>query len=91
MKTISNKGLSHGCKRVLFASLLTLMSVASQAQTTTPSQCKGLANGDCASNNACSWVEGYERKDGREVSAFCRSKPKSKSTTSTDSSDNTKS
>ncbi len=42
------------------------------------SACKGLENAACSSNSACNWVEGYERKDGRTVKSFCRSKPSSK-------------
>ena len=39
--------------------------------------CKGLENEACNSNASCSWVEGYERKDGRKVKSFCRSKSRS--------------
>ena len=46
------------------------------------SQCKGLDNSACDSNLACGWVNGYTRKDGREVSAFCRTSTKGKSKTS---------
>ena len=42
------------------------------------SACKGLENQACAGNSACAWVEGYERKDGRKVSAFCRTAPGAK-------------
>ena len=36
------------------------------------SECKGKAQDVCAADAACIWVEGYTRKDGREVSSYCR-------------------
>lgn len=43
------------------------------------SACKGLDNNACGTSTSCTWVKGYERKDGRSVSAFCRAKASSKS------------
>lgn len=42
------------------------------------SACKGLDNSTCNANAACGWVDGYERKDGRSVKSFCRTKSVSK-------------
>ena len=39
------------------------------------SQCKGMALDQCAGANECRWVDAYVRKDGREVSGYCRSAP----------------
>lgn len=39
-------------------------------------ECKGLSKTKCSSDNSCSWVKGYERKNGVKVSAFCRAKAK---------------
>ena len=36
------------------------------------SECKGKTQDACAATAACIWVEGYTRKDGREVSSYCR-------------------
>lgn len=36
------------------------------------SQCKGMSEQACASESACSWVQGYTRKDGRTVSSHCK-------------------
>ena len=55
--------------------VLSALSLTSHAQAA--SQCKGLKAQACSQSGACSWVAGYERKDGREVKAFCRSKGKS--------------
>jgi len=44
-------------------------------------QCKGLESTACNEESMCTWVASYERKDGIKVNAFCRAKPKSKSTT----------
>ena len=38
------------------------------------SACKGLDNSACGSKSSCGWVEGYQRKDGRSVKSFCRTK-----------------
>ena len=57
---------------IVSLSLLTAASFSGQAFA---SDCKGLKTELCASNAACSWVGGYERKDGRQVKAFCRAKP----------------
>lgn len=45
-------------------------------QSHAASVCKGLQSSACASNAQCGWVEGYERKDGRQVKSFCRTKAK---------------
>jgi len=40
------------------------------------SACKGLELSACETSQSCGWVNGYTRKDGREVKAFCRAKSK---------------
>ena len=80
------KFISKGTCRTTSNSLLTTVMLATflfsgTASAETPSQCKGLENNACVTASSCSWVEGYERKDGRKVDAFCRTKAKSKSTT----------
>jgi len=42
------------------------------------SACKGLENSACNASSNCNWVAGYERKDGRTVKPFCRTKPSAK-------------
>lgn len=37
--------------------------------------CKPLSQDSCAAQPACTWVSGYVRSDGREVSAYCRNAP----------------
>lgn len=37
--------------------------------------CKGSAQSACEKDPSCSWVKGYTRKDGVEVSPYCKSKP----------------
>ncbi|TVQ87989.1 MAG: hypothetical protein EA400_09855 [Chromatiaceae bacterium] len=36
------------------------------------SECKGLEQEACQANEACTWVDSYERKDGRVVRGYCR-------------------
>jgi hypothetical protein len=56
---------------LVIASILGAVSFSGQASA---ADCKGLENTACDGNNACSWVGGYERKDGRQVKSFCRTK-----------------
>ena len=42
------------------------------------SQCKTLPQDACSAAPGCAWVDGYVRKDGRQVTAYCRSMPKKK-------------
>ena len=57
--------------------------VVSGLLLTTPvsaaSACKGLAQSDCDSSVSCRWIDGYTRKDGKTVSAYCRTGSKAKS------------
>lgn len=60
-------------KKTVVASALLLSFVSLNTQA---SECKGLDNKVCTENAACSWVEAYQRKDGREINAFCRTSTK---------------
>jgi len=81
MKTIFNKNIClAGFQKSLATTILLFATVSNaNAQEVAPVQCKGMENAQCMSNTDCSWVQGYERKDGRKVSAFCRSKGTPKS------------
>lgn len=61
-------------KGIAFASLMGLSSIIGVAGAA--SQCKGLDNNACTAAETCGWVESYQRKDGREVKAFCRTSSK---------------
>lgn len=56
----------------------TLAGVSVSGQVSAASACKGLENAACNSNTSCGWVQGYERKDGRKVKSFCRTKSSAK-------------
>lgn len=66
-------------KSIIAMSIIGVGTFAGQA---TASNCKGLESNACSTNASCSWVESYERKDGRNVNAFCRTKPGSKKSVS---------
>jgi len=73
MKTKQNKPSTTALRASLITiSLIGSMLVAGPA--TAASACKGLDNSSCDANASCGWVEGYERKDGRTVKSFCRTK-----------------
>jgi hypothetical protein len=44
--------------------------------TKTASACQGLEEKACGAKSECSWVHATKRKDGKEVKAYCRTKPK---------------
>ena len=46
------------------------------------SQCKGMEKQACGRNTDCAWVDGYKRKDGKQVSSYCRSTSKKSAPTS---------
>lgn len=56
----------------------TLAGVSMTGQVLAAGACKGLQETACSSNTSCSWIAGYERKDGRQVKSFCRNKPGAK-------------
>jgi len=48
------------------------------------SECRGLAENTCGTEEACTWVRPYVRKDGREVRGHCKlARGKSKALTVT--------
>ena len=55
----------------LAAAALTL-ALSMPAGAATGAQCKGLTKSACGATSACTWVDGYVRKDGRKVKAYCR-------------------
>jgi hypothetical protein len=67
---------SLGSAVVVTALLITINTSAIAAE------CKGMAKGQCEGNNACVWVDSYQRKDGVKVDGYCRSKGKKKSSSS---------
>lgn len=58
---------------------LALMLPLGAASVQAESACKGLESGTCKKKDDCSWVESYKRKDGAQVAAYCKSKPKKSS------------
>lgn len=57
----------------MMAIIFSAASVSSLAAT----ECKTLSKDQCAKETAqCTWIESYERKDGKIVDAYCRAKPK---------------
>ena len=43
------------------------------------SQCKGLELKACDASASCSWINSYQTKKGKTISAYCRTKPAKKS------------
>lgn len=84
MKTNLDKNQKVATSRLVRVSLITLGLLASlfvAGPAAAASACKGLENSACNSNASCGWVDSYQRKDGRTVKSFCRTKAVSKSST----------
>ncbi len=63
-------------------------ALALLSQSTIAAECKGMEKSSCERQDSCTWVDGYERKDGVKVSPYCRNKGGKKSSSSTSSSSN---
>ncbi len=48
------------------------------------SACKGLEQRQCEGKAGCIWVDGYVRKDGVKVAAYCKSSGKSSDAATTE-------
>jgi hypothetical protein len=73
--TTSFAALLRSTSTAVIVSAAIMLSVPAQAAST----CKGLNDNACASAQSCSWIKAYQRKDGINVTGFCRTKSKSAS------------
>lgn len=71
MKTI---GIKRTTQALLSAALLAGGLVGTALAE---SPCKGLDQRQCEGKSGCSWVDGYVRKDGVKVAAYCKASGKS--------------
>lgn len=55
--------------------LIFTLAIALTGSVAADSACKGLDESSCKSKDICTWVSGYEQKDGDKVKAYCRAKP----------------
>ena len=70
VNSITMKKILVSIQTILFALSLILVGGVSA-----DSKCKGLSESQCNGDGDCTWVSGYEQKDGDKVSAYCRAKP----------------
>jgi hypothetical protein len=75
---MKSSSLSRATHAILSAVLLAGLSHAALAE----SACKGLEQRQCQGKAECTWVEGYVRKDGVKVAAYCKSAGKSSGSSS---------
>jgi hypothetical protein len=61
---------------VTFIATIALMAMQGPASA---ADCKGLEKNQCESNDSCTWVDSYQRKDGVKVNGYCRNKGGKKS------------
>jgi acyl-coenzyme A thioesterase PaaI-like protein len=61
---------SRFVRATLFAGVTITLAISSTGLAA--SQCKGLAEAACTTDDSCRWIGAYERSDGRQVSAHCR-------------------
>lgn len=62
----------------ILCALVLSIALSGNAYANTAKSCKGMEQKICLADATCSWVNGYERSDGKKVSSFCRTKAKSK-------------
>ncbi|MDJ0738864.1 MAG: hypothetical protein QNJ91_04060 [Gammaproteobacteria bacterium] len=58
--------------RFLAPAALLFGGFVAMSASAAPSHCKGMSESVCASDSSCTWVQGYVRKDGRQVSSHCK-------------------
>ncbi len=59
-------------KTIHLAITSTLLLLTLNIGTASSAECKGSEQTSCAANNACTWVDGYKRSDGKNVNGYCR-------------------
>ena len=74
------KSSTHMTTHALLAVALLTVGFAGSALAESP--CKGLEQRQCGGN--CIWVDGYVRKDGIKVAAYCKSSGKSSGSSSSE-------
>lgn len=75
MKTTNTKIKTNSIiARSSLVALSLIGSLLVSGPVSAASACKGLDNSACGNKSSCGWVEGYQRKDGRSVKSFCRTK-----------------
>ena len=75
--------MKSGIKRTAVLGLSVVLGIGSMLPTASlaAAECKGMEKRACENAADCLWVEGYKRKDGKQVSSYCRTKSKSTSST----------
>lgn len=76
------KSSTHMSTHALLAVALLTVGFAGSALAESP--CKGLEQRQCEGKGACIWVDGYVRKDGVKVAAYCKSSGKSSGSSSSE-------
>ena len=59
------------CLCVVVATFIATLSLSAQSK----SQCSGLSNSSCSSNNTCTWRKASTDKNGKKTKAHCRALP----------------
>lgn len=68
------KSTNSNSIRTTLAIAITTLGLLASSGVNAASACKGLDSAACGSTSSCGWVNGYERKDGKKVNSFCRTK-----------------
>jgi len=67
---------------IMFAAL-----IAFSTSNAVAAECNGKSKSSCSSDKSCTYVSGYNKKDGTKVKGYCRAKGNSGSTSSKKSKD----
>ena len=76
MKNLRFKYSSLG---LFSAAVLVLAGSLSFSSAMAAGACKELKKDACMSSSSCSWINSYTTKKGNTIKAYCRNKPKQKS------------
>ena len=66
-------------KTFLACSFVAVAALSGPVPVSAASACKGIQQDACTSRGECVWVDGYVRKDGRSVSAHCKTRSRGSS------------
>ncbi len=64
--------------RAALISLACALALTLSGNLLAASSCKGQTQNACTTNNSCSWIKSYKKKNDSKVTAYCRTKSKKK-------------
>jgi len=60
---------------ISFVSAVSMILALTSGNASAEGSCRALDHDACVAASSCRWIKGYQRSDGRKVSAYCRKVP----------------